>query len=118
MKLYIEYIKEREGLEIVLDEHCFLTYKEDGDDIIVYDIFSDKEVRGTGHMLEFCDKFYDSMRKSGKKTAYGMTDTRTKGWKNSERLLLKYGFEYIGLNPRDANIKHYCYNLSDRIGEK
>ena len=113
MKLYAEYIKEREGLEIVHDNHCFLTYKIDGDDIIVHDIYSDKEVRGTKYMLEFCDKFYDDMRKEGIKVAYGMTDTRTNGWQNSERLLIKYGFKFIGLNPKDEYIKHYCYDLGD-----
>lgn len=111
MRLYAEYIKEREGLEIVHDEHCFLTYKIDGEDIIVLDIYSDKEVRGTGYMLKFCDKFYDSMREKGIKVAYGMTDTRTNGWEYSEKLLLVYGFKFIGIDPENENIKNYCYEL-------
>tara|TARA_R110000851_G_scaffold116166_8_gene242262 strand:+ start:305 stop:652 length:348 start_codon:yes stop_codon:yes gene_type:complete len=114
MKLYSEYIKEREGLEIVHDDHCFLTYKKDDEgDVIVYDIYSDKEVRGTKYMLEFCDKFYSDMRNDGVKKAYGMTDTRTKGWENSERLLLIYGFKFIGTDPKDKYVKNYYYEIGD-----
>ena len=113
MKLYADYIKEREGLELVNDDHCFLTYKRDEEDIIVFDIYSDKEVRGTGHMLEFCKSFYDCMKKEGVKNAYGMTDISTNGWKNSERLLLKYGFKFIGIDPNNENVKNYYYELGE-----
>jgi hypothetical protein len=112
MDLYKEYIKEREGKEMVYDDHCFLTYKMDEEgDIIVFDIYSDKEVRGTGYMLEFCNKFYDDMREKGVKVAYGMTDTRANGWERSEQLLLKYGFIYIGVDPRDIHVRNYCKEL-------
>lgn len=113
MKLYAQYIKEREGLELVSDDHCFLTYKRNDDDIIVFDIYSDKEVRGTGYMLEFCDSFYDVMRKEGVKNVFGMTDTSTNGWKNSERLLLKYGFKFIGIDPDNKNVKNYYYEIGE-----
>lgn len=35
MKLYADYIKERQGLEIIIDEHCFLTYKKDDENDII-----------------------------------------------------------------------------------
>lgn len=112
MKLYKEYIKEREDKEIVYDDHCFLTYKIDSEgDMIVFDIYSDQEVRGTGYMLEFCDKFYAEMKEKGIRIAYGMTDTRTNGWQRSEELLLKYGFVYIGDDPKDKNVRNYCKEL-------
>lgn len=114
MKLYAEYIKEREGLEIVSDEHCFLTYKRDGEDIVVYDIYSDKEVRGTGYMLDFCDGFYSTMKSEGVNNAYGMTDIKTNGWQNSERLLLKYGFKFIGTDPENKNIRNYYYEIGEK----
>jgi len=114
MKLYSEYIKERQGLDIIHDEHCFLTYKKDDEgDIVIYDIYSDKDVRGTKYMLEFCNNFYKNMRKEGVKNAYGMTDTRTNGWKNSERLLLKYGFKYIGNDPQDIFVRNYFYEIGE-----
>ena len=112
MKLYSEYIKEREGREIEYDSHCFITYEIDSSAVIVFDIYSDKEVRGTKYMLEFCDKFYDKMRSQGIKVAYGMTDMSTNGWENSERLLLKYGFKFMGIDPNNENTKNYYYELS------
>ena len=111
MKLYAEYIKEREDRDIVYDDHCFLTYRIDDEDVIVFDIYSDKEVRGSGYMLEFCNKFYDDMREIGIKSAFGMTDTRTNGWQRSEELLLKYGFVFIGNDPEDKNVKNYWKEL-------
>ena len=104
-------MKERENIDVVYDDHCFLTYRDDGDEIVVFDIYSDKEVRGTGYMLEFCDNFYNKMREEGKKIAYGMTDMRTNGWEYSEKLLLKYGFVFIGKDSNDDCINKYYYKL-------
>ena len=51
------------------------------------------------------------MRKKGIRVAYGMTDTRTNGWQRSEKLLLEYGFIYIGNDPEDENVRNYCKEL-------
>lgn len=64
-------------------------------------------------MLEFCNNFFNTMKKEGVRTAYGMTDTRSNGWENSERLLLKYGFKFIGLDPQDNNVRNYFYELGE-----
>jgi len=105
MELYKQYLQERENREVEYDNHCFLTYERDGNAIVVFDIYSDKEVRGTKYMLEFCNKFYDKMRKDGVEIAYGMTDMSTNGWEYSEKLLLKYGFKFMGIDPTNINVK-------------
>ena len=113
MKLYAAYIKEREGLDMFHDEHCFITYKLDENDVMVYDIYSDKSVRGSGYMLEFCDKFFNNMKEIGIKKAYGFTDEKTNGWEYSDFLLKKYGFQPIGKDPKDNNMNNYYMNLGE-----
>lgn len=113
MRLFAEYKKERENVEVIYDDHCFLTYKREDDFLVVFDIYSDKEVRNTGYMLEFCNSFYDTMKKEGINTVYGMTDTSTNGWENSDRLLKKYGFKFMGLDPENNKIRNYYYNLGE-----
>jgi|TARA_R110000851_G_scaffold277801_5_gene430925 L-amino acid N-acyltransferase YncA len=115
MKLYAAYIKEREGLEMSFDDHCFITYKLDSGDVIIYDIYSDKEVRGTGHMLKFCDEFFKHLSNKGVESAYGFTDESTNGWEYSDKLLKTYGFNFIGKNPENTNMNNYFMKL--KIGE-
>jgi len=113
MELYAAYIKEREGLDMFNDEHCFITYKLDNTDVIIYDIYSDKAVRGSGYMLKFCDKFFVNMREFGVKKAYGFTDETTNGWEHSDFLLKKYGFRLIGKNPEDKNMNNYYMKVGE-----
>lgn len=107
MKLYAQYIKEREDVNCEYNEHCFLTWKETDDDAItVYDIYSAPEVRGTGAMKEFCDEFYANLDPKYK-YVFGMVYTNTNGWENSDRLLQKYGFKFTGICSHDENKRNY-----------
>jgi|11BtaG_2_1085332.scaffolds.fasta_scaffold00653_4 citrate lyase synthetase len=110
MKLYADYIKEREDKECIWNDNCFITYKIYGNEVSVLDIYSSSEARGTGEMLEFVKDFYTNMYERGIKTAYGYTDEDTNGWENSERLMLKFGFKKIGKNE---NYNNYVLNIEE-----
>lgn len=111
MKLYADYIKEREDKDCMFDDHCFITYKVYGSNVSVFDIYSDKEVRGTKYMLEFCNKFYKNLYEQGIKKAYGYTDETTNGWERSEKLLLKFGFKK--LEKLQENYNNYVLNIEE-----
>lgn len=112
MKLYANYIKEREGKDCVYNDNCFITYKIYDDKVSVIDIFSSKEVRGTGEMLKFVENFYKNMYEKGVKKAYGYTDESTNGWENSEKLMLKFGFKKIG---KTGNYNNYILNIEEIV---
>lgn len=117
MELYAQYIKEREDVECVYDNNCFLTYKEtDEDSITVFDIYSSPEVRGTGAMKEFCDKFYSELDDKYK-IVFGMVYTNTNGWKYSDKVMQKYGFKFIGIDPYDENKRNYAMILDEKRNE-
>lgn len=114
MELYANYIKEREGIECEYTDNCFITYKFlDEDTVFVYDIYSSKEVRGKGEMLKFCEDFYARLKKEGVGSVYGTTATSTNGWENSDRLLKKFGFVYIGKDPNNKEINNYHLSLQE-----
>lgn len=113
MKLYADYIKEREGKECVWNEHCFITYKIYDDSVSVIDIYSSPEIRGTGEMLDFCMKFYKDMYEKGIETAYGYTDEETNGWERSEQLMLKFGFKK--LDKIEEKYNNYVLNIKEIV---
>jgi len=111
MRLYADYIKEREDKECVYNEHCFITYNLYDDSVSIIDIYSSLEVRGSKIMLNFCKDFFEKMWKQGIKTAYGYTDESTNGWENSERLMLKFGFKK--LDKIEENYNNYILNIEE-----
>lgn len=112
MELYAQYIKEREDFDMIYDENFFITYKKYEDEtVFVADMFSSKEVRGLGLMVEFCNKFTSSLKEEGYKVVYGQTDESTNGWEYSDKLLRKYGFKYMGKDPDNNKLNNYCYEL-------
>lgn len=48
MELYREYIKERENSNLLVNENGWLSYKVNGQECFIVDMFIKKESRGTG----------------------------------------------------------------------
>lgn len=115
MELYAAYIKEREDIDMIYDNHCFITYKIEDEEAMVHDFYSDQEVRGSGYMLEFCNKFIKTISETGVKKVYGQTDERTNGWEHSDKVLRKYGFRFLGKDPSNENINNYLLKIN--LGE-
>lgn len=94
MKLYAEYIKERENAEIVYNEKGFVTYKKDHDGILIMDAFVKKENRNNHILKNFIDLIIDKTKTS---KLYATTDSTANDWETSERVILALGFNKFNI---------------------
>lgn len=112
MELYKQYLKEREGIELVHTEDCFITYKVyDDNTAAIIDIYSRPEVRGKQVMKGLVEDLIKEFSAKNVEVVFGFTDERTNNWKKSEQLMLKFGFKFCGKNPEDNNRNNYCLKL-------
>lgn len=93
MSTFGEYIKEREGKEIIEDERGFATYlfQENGS-CYIESIYVRPDFRKTGVAAEMADKIVEIAKKRGAKELLGSVSPSTKGSTASVRVLLAYGF--------------------------
>ena len=114
MKLYADYLKEREGIDCKYTEHMFATYKiYDDNTASIIDIYAAPEVRNKGIMLDFIISVLEDIKEKGVKTIYCNTLTTSNGWERSDYLIRKYGFTFCGLDPNDNNIRNYYLDIED-----
>lgn len=114
MKLYKDYMKERENVEVIYTDDCFLSYKFlDDKSVFICDIYSRPTVRGQGKMLELGKQFVEDMKQKKIKVIYGTTVTTTNGWENSDRLLRKFGARFCGKDPNDETVNNYFLEIGE-----
>ena len=111
MKLYADYIKEREGKECMYNDDMFITYKIYEDDVSIIDIYACPKIRNTKRTFNFVMEFFDKMKDQGIKKAFGFTDETTKGWKESEERMLNFGFKK--LDKINENYNNYVLDLKE-----
>ena len=115
MKLYKKYLAEREDADVAYNDECFVAYKiYDDKTALIRDIYSDSEIRGKGKMLSFMNDFIGKLKQKNIKTIFTCTDTLTKGWERSHNLILKFGFKYIGKDPKNTTVNNYCLNIQEK----
>ena len=74
MELWKKYIKEREGADIIYNDYGFVTYRNLNDsEIMIIDVFVDKEYRKTGAV----QKLYEAAAARGLHA--GVVRTRARG---------------------------------------
>lgn len=93
ISLYGEYIKEREGLDILEDERGFFTYIIKGEECYIKDIFISKEFRRSGAATEFADQITSIAKASGCKFLSGTCVPSTNGSTESLKAMFSYGFK-------------------------
>lgn len=96
--LYGEYIKEREGRDIVETEGGFATYvyvshKDMGKCCYIVDIYTRPDFRSTGLGQELANDIKARAVAEGCKYLIGSVDPRANNATKSLELLLKFGFE-------------------------
>lgn len=113
MKLYADYIKEIFNRECYYDDDCFITYNIYPEDkaVSIVDYYCVPEKRGNGKMLGLVTELVENMSKEGYNTFYGYVDTDQNGWEYSERIMLKFGFEY--LKTEDETYKHFILKIQE-----
>lgn len=112
MELYKQYLKEREDIDLIYTDECFITYKvyEDNTAAII-DIYSSPKVRGKQVMKALVEKLLVEFKENNIKTVLGYTDITTNGWQRSEELMLKFGFKYKDVHPDDSYRNVYFMKL-------
>lgn len=108
MELYKQYLKEREDIDLIHTDDCFITYKvyEDNTAAII-DIYSKPEVRGKQVMRGLVEDLIKEFKNKDVRVVFGFTDERTNGWERSEELMIKFGFKFHGKREDDEFINNY-----------
>lgn len=91
--LYAQYIKEREGLNVVETEHGFASYELDKDFAYIVDIYVLPQHRKSGLASELADKVQEIAKRHNVRILLGSIDPKASGADVSEKALLGYGFK-------------------------
>lgn len=90
MELWKKYIKEREGADIIYNDYGFVTYRNLNDsEIMIIDVFVDKEYRKTGAVQKLWEEL---IKKTTPKITYGSTDIKALNWESSHNFMINFGF--------------------------
>lgn len=93
MSHYGQYIEEREGLDILENEHGFFTYLIKGEECYIKDIYIAKEFRRAGVATEFAEKITAIAKENGCKFLSGTCVPSTNGSTESLKAMFSYGFK-------------------------
>ena len=109
MNLYRDYMKEREGGDLVYNDKGFATYKEIkvGEIPLIYivNIFAKKEYRKTGVASSLADQIAKIAESKGIKYLLGSVDPKANGATDSMKALLAYGFTLSYMDERLIYLK-------------
>ncbi len=107
MSLYGRYVRERENLGIVEDEHGFATYRfmDDCKTCYIVDIYIVPLMRKLGHAAKLADQIEELAKKDGCKYLLGSCDPTTNGASSSLKVMLAYGFELSGMDDQLIYLK-------------
>lgn len=105
MSLYAEYIREREGKEIVEDEKGFVTYTFVPEGCYVVDIYVKPEFRKQGHAAALTDVVACVAKGKGCSKLIGSVCPQAKGSTDSLKALLAYGFQLDSCAPNLIYLK-------------
>lgn len=93
--LYAQYIKEREGIELIYVEHGFATYQKVNDELYyLVDIFVEQGFRKLGIATQLSSIVRDIALQAGAKQLLGSVDISRKGVTESMSAILSDGFRY------------------------
>ena len=87
-KLYAEYIKERENLELIQSEYGFISYRFEKDHLFIANIFVTKDKRKSGEAKKLVEELYTI---NNKNKIICAVCTEANNWQESKRFI-----EYMG----------------------
>lgn len=91
--LYAKYIQEREGKEIIESGIGFMSFKIQGEECYIADVYIEPEFRKSGIATELCDKIAKVAKERGCKYLSGTVTPSLKGATVSLISQLNYGFK-------------------------
>ena len=99
MKLYTQYLKERNNIETIELEHCFLTYKKvDATTWYVVDVFVEKDFRLLGLTQILSNLIETAAKENGVTRLLGSIDITANGVTESMAFLLAHGYRFSHAN--------------------
>jgi GNAT superfamily N-acetyltransferase len=109
LNLYAEYIKEREGSEIIVLDHGFVTYRQvDGNVFYLVDMYVEKAYRKSGVAWDLHNKVCDIARNAGATQLITSACTDAAGVTVSLKVILAGGFKYSSSN---GNMLYFVHDL-------
>lgn len=102
MELYAEYIKEREGIDLVKKDYGFCTYSivEEINSVYLVDAYIRKERRREGLASSFFNQIIELGKDSGCDRIIGSFCLSTNGWKKGKQVLKSNGFKYLSKDKK------------------
>ena len=92
MKLYKEYIKEREDLELIETDHGFITYKVNDDHVFIDTLYVTPKYRSTGEARKLAEEVYKLTKKN---RAMCCVCTDANNWKKSKKFIEHMGYKEL-----------------------
>lgn len=93
LSMMARYYKEREGFDFIETDKGFATYKIQGDECYIKDIFIMPEHRRSGHAFELGNQITEIAKVNNCKTLTGSVVPSLKGSTESLQALIKFGFK-------------------------
>lgn len=90
---YGQYIKERENLDILENENGFFTYKINGNECYIKDIFILKDARRSGVATSMAEEISKIAKENGCTFLTGTCVPSTNGATESLKAMFSYGFK-------------------------
>lgn len=104
MSLYGDYVKEREGFDIVENEFGFATYKISGDECYLRDIYVRPKSRRDKVCFKLADEVSAIAKAQGCHWLVGSVAINATGVENSTAVLKAYGFKPTRIVPEKQMI--------------
>lgn len=108
-KLYLAYLKEREGLDHISTNKGFILYRLGRKTCFIAEWFTLPEYRRTGEGYDLANKVFKICKENGVGAVYCQSDEESFGWELAHKAILNFGFkEYT----KEKTIHHYCMEVS------
>jgi len=105
--LYGQYIKEREGVDILEDEYGFITFKFiDNETCYIVDVFVVEEMRRNNVASKYAKKVEDIAKERGCKYMLGSISTLANNFNASEKLMMANEYKFKETNSKQ-NMVYY-----------
>lgn len=108
--LYFQYIKERENLDFVEIEEGFFTYKINGDECYLNNVFLKPEHRGTPATIKIMNKIIEAAQSRDCKLISANVYLNDHGFHRTIKSALKLGFSFV-------LAQNNCVTIVKKLGE-
>jgi GNAT superfamily N-acetyltransferase len=95
MSLFAEYLREREGKEIVESDRGFATFQVLNNECYIEDIYVVPEYRQTGEAAKMANQIAEQAKTRGCVRLLGSVVPTARGSTTSLKVLLAYGFRLL-----------------------